>query len=158
MPKVADAKISIAEIVKQICAPLSCTNECLVPGDRFLEMALGVLLICFCEVAFCLRKRRYCRYGAAKDCNKTGGHFHLKFSINSSTSRRLSGETLPGPLCAPLYCHSSLCSNNRRSRSRESLLSLKVSAAVSTSTMFGSMRRLPDARAAFKRTTLDASA
>src|SRR5207248_199679 len=96
-----------------ICAPLPRTSECLVPRDRFFEVSLRIILVCFCEVAFCLPKRRYCRYGAAKNCNKTGGQFHLKFSINSSTSRRLSGETFPGPLCAPLYCHSSLCSNNR---------------------------------------------
>src|ERR1700757_5023121 len=45
--------------------------------------------------------------------------FHFRFSINSSTSRRFSGEILPGPLWAPLYCHSSLCSKRRRNWSRE---------------------------------------
>src|SRR5262252_8291811 len=35
--------------------------------------------------------------------------FHFKFSISSSTSRRFCAETLSGPLCVPLYCHSSFC-------------------------------------------------
>src|SRR6266480_5732393 len=61
-----------------------------------------------------------------------------KCSIKSSTSRRFSGEILSEPLWAPLYCNSSLCSNNRLNRSRESSLSPNVSAAVSTSTVFGS--------------------
>src|SRR4029077_1328224 len=48
--KIACPEISVAEIVKQICAPLSCTNECLVTGDGFFEVSLRVFLVCFCEV------------------------------------------------------------------------------------------------------------
>src|SRR5436190_12980790 len=79
----------------------------------------------------------------------TAKEVHPKFSISSSTSRRLSGEILPGPLCVPLYCHSSFCSNKRRSRSRPPVSSLNVSAAFSASTAFGSVPLLPEARAAF---------
>src|ERR1043166_311722 len=92
------------------------------------------------------------------ELDPTCASFHLKFSISPSTSRLFSGEILPGPLCVRLYCHSSFCSNKRRSRSRESVSSLKVSAAVSASTAFGSIPRLPAASAAFTRTTREASA
>src|SRR6266705_1475670 len=121
-------------------------------------MALGKFLVGLCKLGISLRRHRRSRERAKKECNQGGGYLHFKFSINSRTSRRFSGEILPGPLCAPLYCHSSLCSNKRRSRSRSSPFSLKVSAAVSASTMFGSIPRLGDASAVFTRTTLEASA
>src|SRR5437879_13402584 len=121
-------------------------------------MAFSKYLIRLFKLDFSLREYRTSHERAKKKCNQGDGYLHFRFLINSRTSRRFSGEILPGPLCAPLYCHSSLCSNNRRSRSRESLLSLKVSAAVSTSTMFGSIRRPLDASAALTRITLEASA
>src|SRR6266403_2974412 len=120
-------------------------------------MTLGKLLICLWEVGVGLRQHRRSRQRTKKERNQRGAAFHFRFSINSSTSRRFSGEIVAGPLCAPLYCHSSLCSKRRRNWSRDSLLSLKVSAAVSASTTFGSTPPPPDASAAFTRTTLEAS-
>src|ERR1041385_2242560 len=121
-------------------------------------MAFGEFLVCLCKLDVCLRQYRGSRERAENKCNQGGAYLHFRFSINSSTSRRFSGEIVAGPLCAPLYCHSSLCSNRRRNRSRSSLFSLKVSAAVSASTMFGSTPRLADASAVLTRITLEASA
>src|SRR4029450_7175218 len=70
--KIVRPEISIAEIVKQSGAQLSCTNECLVAGDRFLEMALCVLLVCLCEICIGLRKRRPSPERAEKKRNATG--------------------------------------------------------------------------------------
>ena len=47
--KIARAKIRVSQIVKQICVPLTSLNQRLVAGDRFFEMTLRVLLICFCK-------------------------------------------------------------------------------------------------------------
>src|SRR6266567_9197104 len=122
-------------------------------------MTLGVLLICLWEIGVGLRRQhRRSRNRTKNERNQGDAAFHFRFSINCSTSRRFSGEIVAGPLCAPLYCHSSLCSNKRRNWSRESVFNLKVSAAVSASTTFGSISPLPDASAVLSRTTLDASA
>src|SRR6476660_9699019 len=114
--KVARAEVSIAEIVKYVCAPLACANQRLVARDRFLKMTLGKLLVCLWEVGVGLRlQHRRSRERTKNECNQGDAAFHFKFSINSSTSRRFSGEIVAGPLCTPLYCHSSLCSKRRRS-------------------------------------------
>src|SRR5206468_495691 len=55
--KIARPEISIAEIVKQSCAPLCCTNERLVTGDRFREMTLRILLVCLLKVCIWLSVR-----------------------------------------------------------------------------------------------------
>src|SRR6266446_6693899 len=120
-------------------------------------MALGEFFVCLCKLDVCLRQYWGNRERAEKKSNQGSAYLHFRFSINSSTSRRLSGEIVAGPLCAPLYCHSSLCSNKRRSWSRESVSNLKVSAAVSASTTFGSIPPLPDASAVLSRTTREAS-
>ena len=54
--KVARPEVGVSEIVKYICAPLSRANQCLVAGDRFLEMALGEFLVCFRKFGVGLRK------------------------------------------------------------------------------------------------------
>src|SRR5437762_3348106 len=116
-------------------------------------MSLSVLLVRLGEFGLRLRECRRGNKGAdhrATKIDQKFSAFHTcKSSINSSTSRRFSGEILPEPLWAPLYCHSSLCSKRRRNWSRELSSSLNVSAAVSASTMLGSTSRLPDASAAF---------
>src|SRR4029077_14846511 len=55
-PKVARAEVSVAEIVKYVCAPLSGANQGLVARDRFLEMALGEFLVCFRKFGVGLRQ------------------------------------------------------------------------------------------------------
>src|SRR6478752_4943413 len=59
--KIARAKISISQIVKQICVPLTCANQRLVTGDRFLEMTLRVFLVRFCEFNVWLGMNERCR-------------------------------------------------------------------------------------------------
>src|SRR5207249_12005824 len=67
------------------------------------------------------------RERAKKKSNLEYACLHFKFSINPRTSRRFSGEIVVPPLCAPLYCHSSLCSNRRRDRKSTRLNSSHVS-------------------------------
>src|SRR5438046_8725409 len=178
-PKILCPEICVAEVVEQIWVPLACANQRLVSGYSFLKMSLGKCLVRLCKIRIRLGQPRGSHnqanhragnvarasslasqddFASGDACATMFAHIHPKFSISSSTSRRFSGEILPGPLCVPLYCHSSFCWNKRRSLSRESLSSLKVSAAVSASIAFGSTARLREASAAFNRTTRDASA
>src|SRR5262249_40114090 len=55
--KITGAKISVAQIVKQICVPLARANQRFVTGDRFFEMALREFLVCLGELRIGLRKR-----------------------------------------------------------------------------------------------------
>src|SRR4029453_5086407 len=127
--KIARAKISIANIVKNVCAPLSGADKRFVAGDCFLEIVLRVALVRLCK--FRVRFREYGRY-RHRDCecrasesenvaqasslacleNFANGNacetiflraHARKVSMNSSTSRRISGESFSDPLCAPLY-------------------------------------------------------
>ena len=47
--KIVRAKVGVSEIVKQICVPLTCSNERFITGDRFFEIALREFLVRFCE-------------------------------------------------------------------------------------------------------------
>src|SRR5262249_4568340 len=77
--KIASPEISIAQIIKQICAPLPRPNECLVTGDRFREMALRIFLVCLCEVCIWLRESRAGQYPAEKKRNAKDERLHFKF-------------------------------------------------------------------------------
>ena len=52
--KIARAEVGVAEIIKHIRTPLPGANQCLVARDRFLEMTLGVFLVCLCKFDICL--------------------------------------------------------------------------------------------------------
>ena len=56
--KIAGAKISVSQIVKQIRVPLTRVNQRFLTGDRFLEISLRVFLVRFCEIRSWLGKPR----------------------------------------------------------------------------------------------------
>src|SRR6266403_2246112 len=56
--KITGTKVSVAEIVKHICGPLSGTNERLVTGDSLLKMAAGVFFVCLRKLDVRLRVQR----------------------------------------------------------------------------------------------------
>src|ERR1700730_1997605 len=56
--EVAGAEISVAQIVEQICAPLTGVNERFVISDCFLELTLRIFFIRFRERRVGLRERR----------------------------------------------------------------------------------------------------
>src|SRR6266404_10009177 len=103
-PEISHPEVSVAEIVKQICAPFSRADECFITIDRLLKMASRIVRVCFSKrrirLRKCQRNNKCANRRTAKSDNQL---FHTrKFSISSSTSQRFSGEIVPAPLGRPL--------------------------------------------------------
>src|SRR5260370_13163327 len=99
VPEISHPEVSVAEIVKQICAPFSRADECFITIDCLLKMASRIIHICFdksrARLRKCRRSNKCASHRAAKSDNQM---FHTrKFSISSSTSRRFFKEFVTVP-------------------------------------------------------------
>src|SRR2546421_6689159 len=90
--------IGVPQVVEQVCVPLPGLDQAFVSIGGFLELALAVGLVCFCENALvgCQQKAGKANHYCGNEYPKRFLHGR-KWSINSRTSFRVSAGSRRTP-------------------------------------------------------------